>query len=91
MALMNGYKNRFTTVYNFRVSDLKQTDWKPIFICVADRSGWLEYSLKRSLGIECTDVQEQQLGTAQVTDTINEARRFADMIPELENWLINDM
>jgi hypothetical protein len=32
---------------------------------------WLEYNLKRSLCIECTDEQEQQLSTAQVIGTIN--------------------
>jgi hypothetical protein len=49
--------------------------------------GWLEYSLKRSLWIECTDEKEQQLGTRQVTCTINEIIRYAGMIPELEEWL----
>ncbi|MGM1049833.1 MAG: hypothetical protein ACQEXX_27380 [Bacillota bacterium] len=33
--------------------------------------GWLEYSLKRSLWIECTEEHEQQMGTEQVTETIN--------------------
>jgi hypothetical protein len=50
---------------------------------------WLEYNLKRSLCIECTDEQEQQMGTAQVIGTINTIRRYADIISELENWLNN--
>ncbi|MNI99931.1 hypothetical protein D3C73_1591450 [compost metagenome] len=48
---------------------------------------WLEYSLKRSLWIECTDEEEQQMGTSQVTGTINSIIRYADMISELEKWL----
>ena len=53
--------------------------------------GWLEYSLKRSLWIECTDEEEQQMGTAQVTGTINAIRRYSDMISELEKWLNNEI
>lgn len=49
--------------------------------------GWLEYSLKRSLWIECTDEEEQMMGTAQVKGTIDDIRRYADRISELEEWL----
>ncbi len=48
---------------------------------------WLEYSLKRSLCIECTDAEEQKLGTAQVTGTIKAIKSYSDMANDLENWL----
>jgi len=48
---------------------------------------WLEYSMKRSLWIECSDKEEQQMGTSQVTDTIRAIARYADMILLLEQWL----
>ncbi len=31
------------------------------------------------------------MGTAQVTGTINDIKRYADMIPELEKWLNNEI
>ena len=48
---------------------------------------WLEYSLKRSLWIDCKE-QEQKAGTDQVTGTIAAIRRYAEMITEIEGWLI---
>lgn len=49
---------------------------------------WLEYNLKRSVGIECSDKQEQQLGTIQVTDTIKNMIAYAERIDTLESWLV---
>jgi hypothetical protein len=48
---------------------------------------WLEYSLKRSLWVECTDDTEQQLGTTQVLETIHAIRQYEEMVSELETWL----
>lgn len=50
-------------------------------------SGWLEYSLKRSLMIECNDKSEQQIGTEHVIGTINAAKKYFDMVPILNEWL----
>lgn len=50
---------------------------------------WLEYSLKRSLWIDCTDEEEQKLGTEQVTGTINAVISYEGMISKLEQWLYN--
>jgi len=65
-----------------------QADWRKVlehgFI---SKLGWLEYSLKRSLWLECTDEEEQQMGTLQVTATINAIIRYAEMIPHIESWL----
>ncbi|MEK4510946.1 phosphotransferase [Paenibacillus sp. FSL K6-2524] len=81
MAFIRGYKSIYGTLH---------ADWKVIFDNgFIGKLGWLEYNLKRSLWIECTDEAEQQLGTAQVIGTIYELRGYADMIPELEEWIIN--
>lgn len=53
--------------------------------------GWLEYSLKRSLWIECNDEKEHDMGTHEVTETINTIRHYADIISELEDWLNNEI
>ncbi|WP_314590063.1 phosphotransferase [Paenibacillus terrigena] len=68
-----------------------QADWRKVlehgFI---SKLGWLEYSLKRSLRLECSDEEEQQMGTLQVTATINAIIRYAEMIPQVESWLHQD-
>lgn len=51
-------------------------------------SGWLEYSLKRSLGIECCDATEQQMGTEHVVDTVRAASLYFETVPLLHKWLI---
>lgn len=78
-AFIDGYKKRYGTI---------QANWSMVLISgFLSKFGWLEYSLKRSLCIECTDKEEQQMGTAQVMETINDIKRYAEMIPELEIWL----
>lgn len=49
--------------------------------------GWLEYNLKRSLWIECSDEKEQQLGNEQVHHTLAAINRYALATPELAGWL----
>ena len=51
--------------------------------------GWLEYNLKRSLWIECTDGEEQKMGTTEVVGTIKEIKYYAEIISKLVNWLNN--
>lgn len=85
MAFIEAYKNRYIDK-----SEILQANWKTALIKgYAGRLSWLEYSLKRSLGIECADEQEQRLGTGQVTDTIYGIKRYSDLLPELENWLVS--
>jgi thiamine kinase-like enzyme len=67
-------------------------DWKMVLANgFLGKLGWLEYSLKRSLLIECADKEEQQMGTAQVIGTIKDIKRYADMTSELEKWLSNNI
>ncbi|WP_314591280.1 phosphotransferase [Paenibacillus terrigena] len=79
LAFLGGYKKKCGTL---------QANWKAVlengFIGML---GWLEYSLKRSLWIECTDEKEQQMGTEQVTGTINALRHYAERMFEIEQWL----
>lgn len=81
MAFIDGYKKKHGTL---------KADWRTVLKKgFSGKLGWLEYSLKRSLWIECTDEAEQQMGTNHVTGTIKAIRRYADMISELEKWLTN--
>jgi len=47
---------------------------------------WLEYNLKRSLGIECADEEERRLGTEQVTETLKLLDRYDRSVPQLVRW-----
>lgn len=79
LAFIDGYKKKYGTL----LANWKAVLEKGFF----GKLGWLEYNLKRSLWIECTDEQEQQIGTLQVTDTINAIISYAVQIPVLEKWL----
>ncbi|PFG03507.1 phosphotransferase [Bacillus sp. es.034] len=59
-------------------------DWEAVLANgFSGKLGWLEYNLKRSLWLECTDEEEQRLGIRQVIETIGELREYANRIPEL--------
>lgn len=79
LAFIEGYKKRY---------GMLKTDWRMVLVNgFLGKLGWLEYNLKRSLLIECTDQEEQQMGTVQVIETIKAIRSYADKISELEKWL----
>ncbi|MEI4802953.1 phosphotransferase [Bacillus sp. FJAT-51639] len=82
-SFISGYKKRYGEL---------QADWTVVLANgFSGKLGWLEYNLKRSLWIECTDEEEQQMGTIQATETINEIRHYADTILKLLNWLNNEL
>jgi Ser/Thr protein kinase RdoA (MazF antagonist) len=82
-AFIGGYKKRYGAI---------QANWRMVLVNgFLGKLDWLEYSLKRSLWIECTDAEEQRMGTKEVTGTINSIRRYADMICEIANWLNNEL
>ncbi|MEW8994355.1 phosphotransferase [Clostridium sp.] len=82
LAFICGYKNIYGAL---------NANWKVVlFNGFLGKLGWLEYNLKRSLGIECSDEEEQNLGTTQVIETINSIIHYSEMILELEKWLNND-
>jgi thiamine kinase-like enzyme len=83
LAFVDGYKSRYR---------VPNADWSLVLSKgFLGKLGWLEYSLKRSLWIECTDGAEQQMGTEQVTGTIEALARYAGMKDELEKWLCNEI
>lgn len=71
-----------------RCSGITCSDWKPALnIGFAGKMGWLEYSLRRSLGIESADADERKMGTSHVFYTIDEILQYADMTDVFESWL----
>ncbi|NUU62034.1 phosphotransferase [Paenibacillus agri] len=78
-AFLSGYRRKGGTL---------QANWSTVLANgFLGKLNWLEYSLKRSLWIECTDEREQQLGTEQVSGTINAIKRYSEKIDEIEQWL----
>ena len=63
-------------------------DWEEVlFGSLQGKLQWLEYSLQRSLRLECADEEEQSLGTTQVTETINGIVQYVEMIPAIQGWI----
>lgn len=53
-------------------------DWETLYDCNNGRLEWLEYSIKRVLGIECGD-DEKELGTQQTEETVRHIIYYSDM------------
>lgn len=49
--------------------------------------GWLEYSIRRSLGLEGPDISERELGTSQVLPTLQALNGYAGFIPVCLQWI----
>jgi len=81
-TFINGYKERYGE---------DQTDWSTVLENgFLGKLGWLEYNLKRSLWIECSDEEEQIMGTIQALETLKEIRDYAEKISTLVDWLNNE-
>lgn len=77
--LLNAYKNKMST---------KNVDWDCAFDSgYTSMLGWLEYSLKRALGIECIDEEERKLGEEQIEGTIIELKRYDSQMKTIKKWL----
>lgn len=48
---------------------------------------WLEYNIKRSLGIECNSEEEKQIGIGEVKKTVDALRRYEELVPVCEEIL----
>jgi len=82
LAFIDGYKKKYGKL---------QENWRTVLVSgFLGKLNWLEYNLKRSLWIECTEAEEQEMGTTEVIGIINHIRRYADMISGLEKWLNNE-
>ncbi|MDF2543383.1 MAG: aminoglycoside phosphotransferase family protein [Herbinix sp.] len=86
-------KDKFRILFN-AYSDYMNTEsvnWD----CVLDSGyvgmlGWLEYSLKRALGIENMDEEERTQGAEQVVGTMKELERYHSQIKTIRKWLCQE-
>ena len=80
LAFFDGYKGA--------AQERIQADWRMILACgFTGKLDWLEYNLKRSLWIDCTNQDEQKIGTEQVTGTLFTIKRYAEKVDEIKGWL----
>ncbi|GIN74493.1 hypothetical protein J14TS2_49680 [Bacillus sp. J14TS2] len=81
-AFINGYKQKYGEIH---------ADWSTVLENgYLGKLDWLEYNLKRSLWIECTDEEEQRMGTVQAVETIKELKNYSEAISRLVAWLKNE-
>ena len=78
-AFLSGYRQLYGNL---------EADWNVVLeLGYLSKLDWLEYSLKRSLWIECVDGIEQEMGTEQVIHTLNALEEYQKMTVVLEIWL----
>lgn len=78
-ALVNAYREYI---------DISAVRWDDVFHgSYIGMLGWLEYNVKRALGIEISDEEERLLGENQVIVTIHELYSYQDKIMQLRDWL----
>ncbi|MDE7298697.1 MAG: phosphotransferase [Lachnospiraceae bacterium] len=69
---------------------VRETDWEAVLYAgCAGRLGWLEYSLKRALGLCTADPAEQELGASQIVPTLDDIDSYTRLFPEIMELLEN--
>ena len=70
---------------------LENVDWNPVFAgSYMGMLGWLEYNIKRALGIEAATADEVQLGKEQVLCTIKALYAYQEKVLMMKRWLEYD-
>jgi len=83
-------KGSFDTLYNAyrKYDECNIIDWEDVLISgYSGMLGWLDYSFKRSLGIESGTEEEIKLGTEQVFGTIEDLIAYENKTLVLREWL----
>lgn len=61
-------------------------DWENVYYSNYGRLEWLEYNLKRSLGLECSE-EEIEIGIEQVKETMAHVSFYNDIKDDILNCL----
>lgn len=75
-------ENKFKAVIEeySKTNKLEEDSFSTICGNLVGRFGWLEYNLKRSLGIKSNDQEEMLLAEKEVTKTMDEIERYLNLI-----------
>lgn len=77
----------FIDTYKEKQGEIR-TNWRTILeVGYRGKLEWLEYNIKRALGIECSDEKEQLLGEEQVELTLLALKKYEEKIDRIEEWL----
>lgn len=75
--------NCFINTYKENGGDIKDLN-KAIYSNFKNKSGWLEYNLKRVCKLECIDEEEEKLGEKEVLRVINEIIEFYSILKTIK-------
>ena len=69
--------------------DIGNVNWDAVMACSFDGMlGWLEYSIKRALGLEGSEAKDRQEGMQQTKGTILELKKYENQIEQLKEWMM---
>lgn len=69
-------------------NDISNVNWKAVLYSSFDGMlGWLEYNVKRAIGLEGTGPNDQQAGIQQTVSTISELKKYENKIGQLKDWI----
>ena len=77
-AFLQGYKN---------AGGKLPADWETLYDCNNGRLKWLEYNIKRVLGIDCGD-DEKEIGIQQVEETVQHIIYYSEMKKQILEYCI---
>lgn len=83
-------KEKFHVLYKGYISIVEKLDvnWDIVLASgFGGMLGWLNYSFKRSLGIESSSLEEKNLGTEQVFGTMKALRQYSENKVMIKDWL----
>ncbi len=86
-GLVRSYFDALTKAYR-RHMPLTEVAWDAVFAgSYSGMLGWLDYNLKRALGIEASGEEEIRLGSEQVIGTIGALYAYCDKVELMKDWL----
>ncbi len=86
-GLVRSYFDTLTDAYGKHMS-LEDVPWDAVFAgSFSGMLGWLDYNLKRALGIEASGEEEIRLGEEQVVGTIGALYAYCDKVELMKKWL----
>ena len=69
--------------------DINGVNWKAVLKCSFDGMlGWLEYNVKRTLGLEGSSEEDREEGSKQIVGTIGELKRYEEQVAVLRQWIV---
>ena len=87
-GLLKEHFNALFDAYTKHVK-LENVDWNAVFAgSYMGMLGWLEYNVKRALGMEAATADEVQLGKEQVLGTIRDLYAYQEKVLMMKRWLV---